>query len=544
MPTLEFKGKQHIYAHHLTVPYRPLEPDPTRSLNPVGVDDNLIIHGDNLHALKALLPRYAGRVKCIYIDPPYNTGNEGWTYNDNVNSPLMQTWLKENSPVDNEDMERHDKWLCMMWPRLHLLRELLAEDGVIFISIDDNEQHHLRMLMDEIFGDKSLIAQFVWKKRTGSNDAQNMVSVDHEYVLAYSKEAAILTGVGKDFSKYSNPDNDPRGAWAVDNLTCNKTAQERPNLYYPLTDPTTGRTYKCNPNRVWVFERGRMQRVIAENKVIFPQTRNGTPKYKRHKAEVRSDKKPFSSLIETEMNFIATRKLRQLLNGQEFDYPKGVDLIKQLVTQSTIPNDIILDSFAGSGTTAHAVLAQNNEDGGNRKFILVECEDYADTITAERVRRVIKGVPDARDKSLKEGLGGSFTYCELGEPIDIEGMLKGDSLPSFQSLASLLLHTASGISAGEADLTPKNDDGLFYSTDATAYYMLYKPDKEWLSSNQAVLNEDKAKRVSEECKQDGKKAIFFAPAKYIGQRELTSMGITFCQLPYELHRVSQATAPA
>ena len=393
MPTLEFKGKQHIYAHHLTVPYRPLEPDPTRSLNPVGVDDNLIIHGDNLHALKALLPRYAGRVKCIYIDPPYNTGNEGWTYNDNVNSPLMQTWLKENSPVDNEDMERHDKWLCMMWPRLHLLRELLAEDGVIFISIDDNEQHHLRMLMDEIFGDKSLIAQFVWKKRTGSNDAQNMVSVDHEYVLAYSKEAAILTGVGKDFSKYSNPDNDPRGAWAVDNLTCNKTAQERPNLYYPLTDPTTGRTYKCNPNRVWVFERGRMQRVIAENKVIFPQTRNGTPKYKRHKAEVRSDKKPFSSLIETEMNFIATRKLRQLLNGQEFDYPKGVDLIKQLVTQSTIPNDIILDSFAGSGTTAHAVLAQNNEDGGNRKFILVECEDYADTITAERVRRVSRVSP-------------------------------------------------------------------------------------------------------------------------------------------------------
>ena len=538
MPTLEFKGKQHIYAHHLTVPYRPLEPDPGRSLNPAGVDDNLIIHGDNLHALKALLPRYAGRIKCIYIDPPYNTGNEGWKYNDNVNGSLMREWLKVNSPVDGEDLERHDKWLCMMWPRVHLLRELLAVDGVIFISIDDNEQHHLRMLMDDIFGEKSLIAQFVWKKRTGSNDAQNMVSVDHEYVLAYSKEAAILTGVGKDFSKYSNPDNDPRGAWAVDNLTCNKTAQERPNLYYPLTDPTTGITYACNPNRVWVFERGRMQRVIAENKVIFPQTRNGTPKYKRHKAEVRSDKKPFSSLIETEMNFIATRKLRQLLNGQEFDYPKGVDLIKQLVMQSTIPNDIILDSFAGSGTTAHAVLALNNEDGGNRKFILVECEDYADTITAERVRRGIKGVPDARDKSLKEGLGGSFAYCKLGEPIDIEGMLKGDSLPSFQSLACLLLHTASGISAGEEMLAPRNEYGLFYSTDTTAYYMLYKPDRKWLASNEAILNEERAKRISAACKEEDKKALFFAPAKYIGQRELTTMGITFCQLPYELHRVS------
>ena len=150
MPTLEFKGKQHIYAHHLTVPYRPLEIDATKSYTyitppPLEPDDNLIIHGDNLHALKALLPRYANRIKCIYIDPPYNTGNENWVYNDNVNSPLMQQWLTENTPVDNEDLERHDKWLCMMWPRLHLLKELLTDDGVIFISIDDNEQHHLRM---------------------------------------------------------------------------------------------------------------------------------------------------------------------------------------------------------------------------------------------------------------------------------------------------------------------------------------------------------------------------------------------------------------
>ncbi len=166
MPTLEFKGKQHIYAHHRTVPYRPLIPDSTRSLNSTGADDNLIIHGDNLHALKALLPRYAGRVKCIYIDPPYNTGNKDWSYNDNVNSPLMKEWLKHNSPVDGEDLERHDKWLCMMWPRLHLLKELLSDDGVIFISIDDNEQHHLRMLIDEIFGGRNFITNFVWQKNT------------------------------------------------------------------------------------------------------------------------------------------------------------------------------------------------------------------------------------------------------------------------------------------------------------------------------------------------------------------------------------------
>ena len=172
MPTLDFKGKNHIYAHHLTVPYRPLKLDESRSLLPAShsgdapmTDQNLIIHGDNLQALKALLPHYAGRVKCIYIDPPYNTGNEGWVYNDKVNSPLMQDWFEKNSPVDGEDLERHEKWLCMMWPRLHLLRELLSDDGVIFISIDHNEVHHLTMLLDEIFGEESFVERFIWRSR-------------------------------------------------------------------------------------------------------------------------------------------------------------------------------------------------------------------------------------------------------------------------------------------------------------------------------------------------------------------------------------------
>ena len=191
MPTLDFKGKQHIYAHHLTGPYRPLVLDDTRSCNPSGIDDNLIIHGDNLHALKALLPRYAGRVKCIYIDPPYNTGNEGWVYSDRVNSRLMREWLEKNTPVDNEDLERHDKWLCMMWPRLHLLRELLAEDGAILVSIDDNEQHHLRMLMDEIFGPENFVSSVTWQKKVSpSNDAKHF-SYDHEYIAVYAKDKEI-----------------------------------------------------------------------------------------------------------------------------------------------------------------------------------------------------------------------------------------------------------------------------------------------------------------------------------------------------------------
>ncbi len=191
MPTLDFKGKQFIYAHHLTVPYRPLVPDADKSLNPAGADDNLIIHGDNLQALKALFPRYAGKVKCIYIDPPYNTGNEGWVYNDKVNSPLMKEWFKEQSPVDGEDLERHDKWLCMMWPRLQLLKELLADDAVIFVSIDDNEQHHLRMLMDEVFGDSGFKNSIIVRRGTKNVQSQfatiDALSTGHDTILLYSK---------------------------------------------------------------------------------------------------------------------------------------------------------------------------------------------------------------------------------------------------------------------------------------------------------------------------------------------------------------------
>ena len=187
MPKLDFVGKQHIYAHHLTVPYRPLVPDLDKSLNPTGVEDNLIIHGDNLNALKALLPRYAGRVKCIYIDPPYNTGNEGWIYNDKVNSPLLKEWFKTQSPVDGEDLERHDKWLCMMWPRLQLLKELLADDGVIFVSIDDNEQHHLRMLMDDIFGAENFVACLPTVMNLKGNNDEFGFAGTHEYTLAWVK---------------------------------------------------------------------------------------------------------------------------------------------------------------------------------------------------------------------------------------------------------------------------------------------------------------------------------------------------------------------
>ena len=552
MPTLEFKGKQHIYAHHLTVPYRPLLPDEPRSCNPSGADDNLIIHSDNLQALKALLPRYAGRVKCIYIDPPYNTGNEGWIYNDNVNSPLMKEWLQANGPVDNEDLERHDKWLCMMWPRLHLLKELLSDDGVIFVSIDDNEHHHLRSLMNEVFGEENFVAMFVRKRRLATGMRDNKVSQDHEFVACYAQhiDEVNFTGTKRKISDY--PLEDSLGRFRSTDLTIGMDRDLRPNQFYEIIDPHTGERFRPPKERVWRFEPSSMEREIKAGNIIWPtrgRNRMMRPRYKtRYDPNDPRKTNPVSTWIDTrngdvdddivnltaKLNTDATKELRVIFDRQVFAYPKPVSLVRELVHAATAKDSIILDSFAGSGTTAHAVLALNKEDGGNRRFILVECEDYAATITAERVRRVIQGVPAARDAALRDGLGGSFTYATLGDPIELEGMLSGDALPAYATLAAYLLYTASGISAGSGGLRPRNGDGLFHSTEKLNYHLFYQPDLAYLESDAAVLNEPRAKGISAAAREQNRKAVVFAAAKYIGQRELTEWGITFCQLPYEL----------
>ena len=231
----------------------------------------------------------------------------------------------------------------------------------------------------------------------------------------------------------------------------------------------------------------------------------------------------------------ADTELEEIFGSDKFNYPKPTSLIKYLINMVCNENDIILDSFAGSGTTAHAVLDLNREDGGNRKFILIECEDYADTITAERVHRVINGVPDARDEALREGLGGSFTYCTLGKPIEVEVMLTGEALPSYSALAANLLYTTAGVSVGADKLESKNDDGLFHSDDKNDYYLIYKPDLEYLRSNAAILNLERAESIRDASHENDKKAIIYAAGNYIGQRELAQMGIIFCQLPDALH---------
>jgi site-specific DNA-methyltransferase (adenine-specific)/adenine-specific DNA-methyltransferase len=480
MPTLHWIGKEAVVKHHKDVPYRLLERVPELDC---GVSDsgNLIVQGDNLHALKALLPRFAGQVKCIYIDPPYNTGNEGWVYNDNVNSPEIRKWLGSVVGKEDETLDRHDRWLCMMYPRLLLLKQFLRDDGVIFVSIDDNEHASLKLLMDEIFGGRNFLTSFIWKKRSGSNDSKNFLSVDHEYIVAYQKtDAAVMTGVIKDLKKYKNPDNDERGAWAFDNLTCNKTKEERPNLFYDITNPETGAIYSANPHRVWVYERERMQRMIEQGKVIFPKNGTGTPQYKRHLSELRNLSKPVSSWIypsntkdsfvgiSTSINSIATKELRNIFDKQLFDYPKPVDLLEGIINQATDENSIILDSFAGSGTTAHAVLNLNKQDGGNRQFILVEIDKtIAETVTVERNKRVIEGYNNAKGEPV-EGLGGGFQFYRLSkEPLfTADGQVRPDV--TFAQLAEFVWFKETG-----TGFTGNADSPLLGVFNNNAVYLLY-----------------------------------------------------------------------
>ena len=544
MPTLDFKGKQIVYAHHLTVPSRTLEPDASRSLPSNGaspsLDDNLIIHGDNLHALKALLPRYGGRVNCIYIDPPYNTGNENWLYNDNVNSLLMQTWLQDKSPVDGEDLERHDKWLCMMWPRLHLLRELLAEDGAIFVSIDDNEQHHLRMMMDEVFGEGNFVATVIWQRIFSPKNSAKYFSEDHDFMLVYAQNLAqwtpnTLERSESAISRYKNPDNDPRGVWSSSDLTAR-------NYYsrgtYEVTSPS-GAKFQPSVGNYFRVSSEKFAELDKDGRIWWGPDGGNMPRLKRYLSDVKKGVVPQTLWLHTDVGHTqdAKKELVSILHFPRsedvFNTVKPTSLVRRILQIATDENSIILDSFAGSGTTAHAVLALNQEDGGNRKFILVECEDYADSITAERVRRVINGVSGAKDEVLKNGLGGSFTYCTLGAEISPEKMLTGEALPDYDTLARHLLYTAAG-QAPDKIRQARDKDGPFHETDDRLFYLIYEPDLAFLRSADSALNADRAERIAKQAKGKRKIAVVFATHKFMGQKELTDMKIVFCALPYEV----------
>jgi site-specific DNA-methyltransferase (adenine-specific)/adenine-specific DNA-methyltransferase len=527
MPVLDWIGKQAVVKHHRDVPYRLLEPVPELSCGDAD-SGNLIVQGDNLLALKALLPRYAGQVKCVYIDPPYNTGNEGWAYNDNVNSPEIKKWLGEVVGKDGETLDRHDRWLCMMYPRLVLLKQFLREDGAIFVSIDDNEVATLRLLMDEIFGVRNFVGCFIQKRRdVADNRNVNGVSADHEYAVCYQAGSALrLQGAKKDTDKYSDPDGDPRGPWMSDNLTGLADANERPNLHYSITDPETENSYPPHPRRGWAVSRDTMERFIEEKRILWPKRVSGRPRIKRYLRELTSDTTGFSTVLTTPRNIAGTRELAKVFGDKMYAFPNPVDLVRELIHQSTSADSLILDSFAGSGTTGHAVLKQNAEDGGNRRFILVEMDSrIARDVTAERVKRVAQGYTNAKGERV-EGLSGGFQFCTLSnEPLfTAEGQVRGDV--TFAQLAEFVWFVETG--SGFAGKTDSPQIGIH---EGRAVYLLYNgilKDKSVAGGNvltPAVLD------VLPPF--DGPRVIYAAACR-LGTARLAREGIVFKQTPYAL----------
>jgi site-specific DNA-methyltransferase (adenine-specific)/adenine-specific DNA-methyltransferase len=473
VPTLNWIGKDAVVRHHKEVPFRLLEADPKLSHGDPA-SGNLIVEGDNLHALKALLPRYAGKVKCICIDPPYNTGNEGWVYNDNVNAPEILRWLGQTVGKEAEDLSRHDKWLCMMYPRLVLLKQFLSEDGAIFVHIDDNEAAHLRILMDEVFGSSNFLCSFAWEKRYSPPPDTKDFGYLHETVISYRRtrrfQRNLLPLTNDQAGRYKNPDSDPRGPWKSMDYTCRYTAEERPNLYYPITQPNTGQEIWPKRTRVWAMSREVHEVNLLENRIWWgAKGDNQVPALKNFFAEIQQGMMPVS-LLKHEMaghTDEAAKELRSLLPGVKFT-PKPSRLLQLLLKMASDKDSIILDSFAGSGTTAHAVLKQNSEDGGNRKFILVEMEPHiARDITAERVRRVAGGYTNAKGEQV-EGLGGGFQYCRLSqEPLfDATGAVREDV--TFAQLAEFVWFAETG-----TGFSGKAKSPLLGVHEGVAVYLLY-----------------------------------------------------------------------
>ena len=550
MPVLNWIGKDAVVRHHKDVPFRLLEPVPELACGDAdgGTDapGNLIVQGDNLHALKALLPRYSGQVKCIYIDPPYNTGNEGWVYNDNVNSPEIRRWLGEVVGREGETLDRHDRWLCMMYPRLVLLRQFLREDGAIFVSIDDNEVATLRLLMDEIFGAANFVATFIWEKRT-TRENRRVFSFSHDYVLCYAQRLPLFEKTRGELplsqearNRYKNPDNDPRGAWQSVSLNA-QAGHGTAAQFYSISTPS-GRVLNPPQGRCWIVTKPRFEELVADNRIYFGPNGNNVPRQKKFLGEVSRGLTPHTLWQAKEVGTTdsATKSVLEIMGASAFDTPKSIDLIQRILQIATDKDSLILDSFAGSGTTGHAVLKQNAEDGGNRRFILVEMIDaIARKVTAERVRRVARGYANAKGESVP-GLGGGFQFCRLSaEPLfRADGAIRPDV--SFAQLAEFVwfLETGAGSapSLSAARAGPGTERSPLLGVHAgRAVYLLYNgilKDRSDLGGN--VLNQRTLALLTATPPDfSGPRVVYGARTRF-DRKRLAALGISFHQLPYEL----------
>lgn len=535
MPTLNWIGKDAVVKHHKEVPFRMLQPVAELSYGEASnpENENLIVQGDNLHALKALLPRYAGQVKCIYIDPPYNTGNEGWVYNDNVNSPEITRWLGEVVGKEGETLDRHDRWLCMMYPRLLLLKQFLREDGAIFVSIDDNEVGTLRLLMDEIFGAGNFISSIIWEKRYSPQNAVKWFSESHDFIIVYAKnknnwQPHLLERTDEMNARYRNLDNDPRGDWKPADATA-QAGHGTESQFYTFVAPN-GKRHELPNGRCWVYTESVFQKMVEDNRVWFGVTGNNVPAIKRFLSEVKQgvacqtiwkyDEVGHSQEGKKEVNNIFPE-------STVFDTPKTTRLIQRVIQIATDKDSLILDSFSGSGTTGQAILKQNSEDGGSRRFILVEMDEHiAQNVTAERVKRVAKGYSKAKGEAVA-GLGGSFKFCKLSqEPLfTAEGQIRSDV--SFAELAEFVWFTETGTGYPKG-LKPSPLLGVHQGK---AVYLLFNgilKDRGDLGGN--VLNN---RTLSVLPAHDGQRVVYGARTRF-DKAKLSRMNIEFKQLPYEL----------
>ena len=589
MPTLEWIGKSKVVNHHQEVPFRVLERQ--YSFDEMGKhtedngSDNMIIHGDNLEALKALLPQYEGRVKCIYIDPPYNTGEEKWCYNDNVNDPRIQRWLQETlkgQPVgkEGEDLTRHDKWLCMMYPRLMLLQKLLADDGAIFISIDDNELYNLKSICDEIFGASCFVSNISWQRTYSTrNDSKGIVN-EVEHILVYSKQPGWnpnkLPRTAEMDAIYKNPDNDSR-PWASDNPYAPGAATHQ-GMVYAIQHPFDGRLLYPSNGRCWTFGQEQMLEYmnawanyelrdlhdekeraaicgisevdvrkevkaimlsdsldIASKRAQSVLERGSWPRFyftKGGKGGIRrktylenvGGKLPTNFWPYTEVGHTdeAAKQIKAIFGGEaSFDTPKPSRLIEFVLKIASSEDALILDSFAGSGTTAHAVLNMNKADGGHRKFILVEMGDYADTTTAERVKRVINGY--GKDKNAVEGTGGNFSYYELGERLLLPDGNLNESIGT-DKIRDYIWYTETKKPA----VNQQNESPYFLGeNNHTAYYFYYEPDQI------CVLDYAFLSTIPEKAEN----YLIYADRCALSESDLLRFGITFKKIPRDIARV-------
>lgn len=590
MPTLNWIGKDKVVNHHLEVPFKVLEHsygfDNGTKTEKETDSGNKIIHGDNLEALKALLPEYEGKINCIYIDPPYNTGEEKWKYNDNVNHPKIKKWLDDYVGKEGEDLSRHDKWLCMMYPRLKLLQKLLSKEGVIFISIDDHEVHNLILLTNEIFGIQNKVAVLSWEKKKKGSHLNNWITNVKEYVIVYCKDKTLFKGLigqvvnHKETYPCINPGNAissriiPKGVKSTyreknyilpsgsiisaGNMSLELESELELEDGFLKNDVTIKSEWRYGQDKISEFAK---TKELYFTRDLYLRREVTDPRYKRLKdwlprvdneyllelknkliieyeknitdIDVINELKNEINLIETSThktfdtenlnssgwgsNEDGDEENRKIFNKKVFDFPKPSKLIGKLICSFRDKNAIILDSFAGSGTTAQAVLNLNNQDGGNRKFILIEMENYAENITSEKVKRVINGYSDI------PGTGGGFDFFELEQSLfDDEGNI--NEVIDVSKIRGYVYYTETKCILSKK----KHLDNKYFldKNNDTAYYFYYEP------GNITTLNHEFLATMKTKAEQ----YIIYADNVSLDEIFMTTHNIIFKKIPRGITR--------